>query len=1394
MQSKDQWCWSGVSKSILNYYGTNVTQEEIAEYATDGDNIWNWLYGYTSSPKRMGIDYILDYFGNFPRSHTNGLDRYLTSNEIRLDINNDKISVVRWLWPDDSGHFVVLHGYNGVDDSMDCYIMDPWPGEGFGIYDYEWLKNGAGGAGGNLTHEWTHTLTLGSYDFFNRIPIVENPGDQTLVIGDNLVLLFDGTDLDGDILNYEFQGLNDLKTSRVDENDLTSSWEVLWDSDVIGNFTLEVSCHDGTLSSNINIEVEVEKKSQNIKFDPLDDRTIGVSSFFIHASASSGLTPSFISADSNIVTVTGNLVTVKNIGETSITASQSGNDTYKEAISVSQFIRIVDKALPKINWNPNLKIFYGYPIDEEQLNATADMQGSYNYNVTHGEIFPPGNVMLSLEFIPDEFENFKEITLQKVLEIEKLDQEIYFNEITPKTYGDGLFFLDAVSESGGPLTFISTNTNVITISDNIAKIESTGYVDILVNQSGNQFFKSAQGNQLISVSKSHQNIFIDIPTSKKVGALPFYLNGYASSGLNVSYESLNSEIVTIQDNLVYINGSGSANIIAYQNGNHHFYPSDNIEFTLAVSEKAFPDLNWETPEPIIYGTPISIHQLNATSTTTGDFIYSAEINEILNVGNNVITAYFTPFDTGTYSANSISIIQVVNKLSQAITFSKLIETEFASKYVSLAAQSTSGRPINFHSSDPFILSIHGSMGNINGTGNVVVTATQSGNQIYYDAMPRSQSLSILKSNQKIAFSPPGSKYLNDNNFILNASVDSNLDLVYFSSNTNVATVENGIVKIKGVGITDITVSQPGDSNYKPAQSISYPLLITDKYIPEIIWEDNFLLTYGEALPESFFKASCNIKGGMEYNYQPSERLNSGTHIFTVSFIPDDEVNYARTTQSVELKISKAKLDVDFGLANYFYVYGDNVIFPEINYSGFKYNEDKNDLDSPVHLKLVDLSGLAYNVGDYQVQSFGGSDQNYFFSHGNTTLTIQPAILTVKADDITRLELQENPELTYSISGFKNRDTVNSLDQRPIIKTFADINSPIGEYEIFVEGGKSSNYNFEYDFGTLKIVSEDEDEDKISIFSLEVSTNIAKTGELITILGVGLSSVGSNLVWRIYSDNILINQESNAVLNSEIKFTSAGEKIIEVKLSDGENEISKMLSVTIIKSQPPSGNIDLSELSLSVSDIVKDLNNGLDETEGSEILDQLLTEQDGFEMAKGFLAFAATVSEGAKKSFNSINSDVDLFVEHIVDEKELVYMGNKTQISVTGVSPNTTIIVSTGISADYFDNLPEGSDQDSIFTIDAKNDNGVELTELGEIWTLKLLGKANEIESPKIYYQDEFQEFIDSGFEVSVDGSDLLIKANHLTTFILVDEGEESTSQTTTTGSGGGGGCLVNFNK
>jgi|HigsolmetaAR202D_1030399.scaffolds.fasta_scaffold02981_5 Gluconolactonase len=145
--------------------------------------------------------------------------------------------------------------------------------------------------------------------------------------------------------------------------------------------------------------------TQTIDFGPLSAKTFGDPPFNISATATSGLPVSFTSLTSSVCSVSGNSVSLLSDGTCTIRANQAGDSMiYAMAESVDRSFKV--KAVPVISWDTPAAITYGTALSASQLNATANVAGSFSYNVASGTMLNSGSYTLTATFTPDDTENY----------------------------------------------------------------------------------------------------------------------------------------------------------------------------------------------------------------------------------------------------------------------------------------------------------------------------------------------------------------------------------------------------------------------------------------------------------------------------------------------------------------------------------------------------------------------------------------------------------------------------------------------------------------------------------------------------------------------------------------------------------------------------------------------------------------------------------------------------------------------------------------------------------------------------------------------------------------------------------------------------------------------------
>jgi hypothetical protein len=84
---------------------------------------------------------------------------------------------------------------------------------------------------------------------------------------------------------------------------------------------------------------------------------------------------------------------------------------------------------------------------------------------------------------------------------------------------------------------------------------------------------------------------------------------------------------------------------------------------------AIPTVSWTNPAPIVYGTPLSTNQLNASAGVPGSLVYSPTNGAVLFVLTNTLSVAFAPTDSVDYSSLTSTVSLLVLPAPLAVTAS-----------------------------------------------------------------------------------------------------------------------------------------------------------------------------------------------------------------------------------------------------------------------------------------------------------------------------------------------------------------------------------------------------------------------------------------------------------------------------------------------------------------------------------------------------------------------------------------------------------------------------------------------------------------------------------------------------------------------------------------------------
>lgn len=837
-------------------------------------------------------------------------------------------------------------------------------------------------------------------------------------------------------------------------------------------------------ASSVFQNLTVYKKNQTITFNALPAKTFKDADFDPGATASSGLLVTYTSSNTNIATIVGGRVHIVGAGAVNILASQEGNTSFSSAPVVPRTL-IIGQADQKITFLPIADMVYDdIYLDPAMSNSGLDIEYiSDNTSVAeiiNNKIHVVGSGTANIAATqPGNTNYFPATAVVQSLTVFKKDQTITFNTLPSAVMGDPDIILTAETSSGLPAIYSSDNTSVATIVNGKIHIVGAGTTNIVASQPGDNRFNPTFPtiSQPFMVDNADQLITFNSIPPKIFGDADFALSATASSGLPVQFSSDNPSVAVVTGNVVYITGSGTANITASQPGDGTYHRAPYVIQPFVVDKtsqtlnfNALPSKTYGDPDVNLTASSSSGLPISFMSDNTSVAVIVADRIHIVGAGTANIYAV-QPGNSNYYAANSISQPFIVAKASQTVTFGAIPSKTYTDADFNPGALSSIGLPITYSSSNENVAIVVGDKIHIVGLGTSTITAYQGGNN-NYSAASANQVLFVSKASQTITFSPILTRPYGSADFNLTATASSGLEITYTSSNSSVATVINGRIHIVGVGSTLISASQSGDTYYNSTLQTQTFIVtkasqtITFGTIPEQIYENGDYLLEAEAssgLPVTF---TSNNPSVAIINYGWLHIVGAGT--VTITGSQSGNTYYNAATSASQVVIVRKNTQIIYFDTIPEKTYGDVDFDPEaVSSSGLTVNYLSN---NPQVASIVNGKIHIVGAGTANITAYLSDNSNYYAATSIVkSLVVKKATLLVSAEDKIRKFNTDNPALTYNITGFVNGDDAIGIDLKPTIATIATKDSYPGSYEIEPYGGLDNNYIFTYQKGLLTIL-------------------------------------------------------------------------------------------------------------------------------------------------------------------------------------------------------------------------------------------------------------------------------------------------------------------------------------
>ncbi len=192
-----------------------------------------------------------------------------------------------------------------------------------------------------------------------------------------------------------------------------------------------------------------------------------------------------------------------NAGDYTASASFDGDATHAASSNSADFS--IAQATPVITWSDPAEITYGTALSSTQLDATADVPGTFSYTPDSSTLLDAGTgQVLSVDFTPTDSTNYSGATATVHINVGKASQTINFTSAAPTNASDGGTYTPTATggDSGNPIIFGASGACSYDSGTGLVTMSGTGNCTVTADQAGNTNYQTAdQVSQSFSVTQ-----------------------------------------------------------------------------------------------------------------------------------------------------------------------------------------------------------------------------------------------------------------------------------------------------------------------------------------------------------------------------------------------------------------------------------------------------------------------------------------------------------------------------------------------------------------------------------------------------------------------------------------------------------------------------------------------------------------------------------------------------------------------------------------------------------------------------------------------------------------------------------------------------------------------------
>ncbi len=359
-------------------------------------------------------------------------------------------------------------------------------------------------------------------------------------------------------------------------------------------------------------------------------------------------------------------------GTHTLSTTFTPTDTKTYSVATASVLLTVNPATPVITWAPPATAAAGTTLGATQLDASANVPGSFVYSPAAGAVLATGTQQLTAVFSPSDNTDYSPATARTSLVVNAASADptenvpvVTWNPPAAISYGTALSSTQlsatanvpgifAYTPAAGTIPKAGTQKLSTTFTPTDAKTYSstTASVQLTVNKA----------KPMITWNATQPRDCDQEPRSARPSWMPprnmpgrtLHLQPGCRRGSGGGHAAINGPVFTCR---------------RYRRLLRHGTRLTGCEPIILGFDEAVPVITWNAPATISYGTILSSAQLSARANVPGTFTYTPAAGTMLRAGTHTLYVTFTPTNTKAESVTTASAHLTVHPASPEVTWS-----------------------------------------------------------------------------------------------------------------------------------------------------------------------------------------------------------------------------------------------------------------------------------------------------------------------------------------------------------------------------------------------------------------------------------------------------------------------------------------------------------------------------------------------------------------------------------------------------------------------------------------------------------------------------------------------------------------------------------------------------